>query len=33
MKRSFDEYFQEACEKGWWEFAISDARSRPSRAS
>jgi DMSO reductase family type II enzyme molybdopterin subunit len=31
MKRSFDEYFNEACEKGWWEFADERARSGEPR--
>ena len=26
MKRSFDEYFREACDKGWWELADQRAR-------
>jgi anaerobic selenocysteine-containing dehydrogenase len=28
MKRSFDEYFREACDKGWWDLA--DERARDS---
>jgi anaerobic selenocysteine-containing dehydrogenase len=28
MKRTFDEYFKEACEKGWWQ--VSEERARES---
>ncbi|MHC4494034.1 MAG: molybdopterin-dependent oxidoreductase, partial [Planctomycetota bacterium] len=31
MKRSFDEYLREACEKGWWEFAEDRARAAEPR--
>ena len=31
MKRTFDEYFQEACDKGWWEFANERARKAEPR--
>jgi DMSO reductase family type II enzyme molybdopterin subunit len=31
MKRSFDEYFQEACEKGWWKSADAPARKAEPR--
>jgi anaerobic selenocysteine-containing dehydrogenase len=31
MRRSFDEYFQEACDKGWWEFANDRARKAEPR--
>ena len=31
MKRSFDEYFQEACERGWWSSADGSARAAEPR--
>jgi DMSO reductase family type II enzyme molybdopterin subunit len=31
MKRSFDEYFREACDKGWWELADERARDSAPR--
>jgi DMSO reductase family type II enzyme molybdopterin subunit len=31
MKRSFDEYLREACDKGWWEFAEQRARDAVPR--
>ena len=31
MKRSFDEYFQEAIDKGWWEGVIKPAADQPPR--
>ncbi|MHC4211331.1 MAG: hypothetical protein ACYSWT_16645, partial [Planctomycetota bacterium] len=31
MKRSFDEYFREACDKGWWELADEQARDSVPR--
>ena len=31
MKRSFDEYFDEACERGWWAGAVEAARAAEPR--
>jgi DMSO reductase family type II enzyme molybdopterin subunit len=31
MKRSFDEYFREACDKGWWQLADERARNAQPR--
>jgi DMSO reductase family type II enzyme molybdopterin subunit len=31
MKRSFDDYFEEACERGWWASAVDAARKAEPR--